>query len=146
MKSKDLWHGTVGISMIIAVSAVVAGVAYLLWGPPVPYWPFGGPPIGLAANATTTVSVRATTADLSEKDGTLFSCEGGAYLKAAFSSNSVRLALSDGREVTLPQINAETGVRYANPDESFVFLNEGSIVFIKENGAETYSGCTAASQ
>ena len=81
--------------------------------------------------------------DLTGKDGTLFSCEGGAYLKAAFSSNAVRLALSDGREITLPRIVGETGVRYANPDESFVFLNEGTIVFIRENGVQTYSGCTA---
>ncbi len=143
MKSKDMWHGTVGISMIIAVSAVVAGIIYLLWGPPVPYWPFGGPPIPSPLAATTTVSARTTTADLSGKEGTLFSCEGGAYLKAAFSSNAVRLALSDGREIALPQVIGEAGVRYANPDESFVFLNEANTVFIRENGVQTYSGCTA---
>jgi len=143
MKSKDVWHGTVGISMMIAASAVVGGIAYLLWGPPVPYWPFGGPPLRPPAVATTTVSARTTAADLSGKDGTLFACEGGAYLKAAFSSNAVRLALSDGRELALPQVIGEAGVRYANPDESFVFLNEANIVFIKENGVQTYSGCTA---
>jgi len=141
MKSKDMWQGTVGISMMLAVSAVVAGIAYLLWGPPVPYWPFGGPP--LPPPITTAQPAVQTMVDLTGKDGTLFSCEGGAYLKAAFSSNAVRLALSDGREITLPRIVGETGVRYANPDESFVFLNEGTIVFIRENGVQTYSGCTA---
>ena len=45
MKSKDMWMGTVGISMMLAVSAVVVGIAYLLWGPPVPYLPFWGAPL-----------------------------------------------------------------------------------------------------
>ncbi len=142
MKSKDMWQGTVGISLIVAAGAIVGGITYLLWGPPIPYWPFGGPPI---ATITTTIASVPTAADLSGKDGTLFLCEGGSSLRAAFSANAVRLALSDGRQISLPQVTGESGVRYANPDESFVFLNEGTVVFIRENGVQTYSGCTAQS-
>lgn len=143
MKSKDMWQGTVGISMIVAIGAIVGGIAYLLWGPSIPYWPFGNPPI---ATTTATIISVPTVADLSSKDGTLFLCEDGSSLKATFFANAVRLALSDGREISLSQVIGETGVRYANPDESFMFLNEGNVVFIRENGLETYSGCVAGDQ
>jgi membrane-bound inhibitor of C-type lysozyme len=53
----------------------------------------------------------------------------------------VRLALSDGRKVTLPQAMSGSGARYANADESIVFWNKGNTAFIEEKGKTTYEGC-----
>jgi hypothetical protein len=58
-------------------------------------------------------------------------------------SSSVRLVLSDGRNLTLPQAMSASGARYANKDESIVFWNKGDTAFLEENGRTTYEGCTA---
>jgi membrane-bound inhibitor of C-type lysozyme len=56
--------------------------------------------------------------------------------------SSVKLALSDAREPSVPQAASGSGARYANSNESFVFWNKGNTAFIEENGRTTYSGCT----
>lgn len=56
-------------------------------------------------------------------------------------TGSVVLALSDGRNLTLPQTVSGSGVRYANNGESIVFWNKGNGITYTENGAQPYMGC-----
>jgi membrane-bound inhibitor of C-type lysozyme len=60
-------------------------------------------------------------------------------------AGSVKLTLSDGRELTLPQTLSGSGIRYANADESIVFWSKGDTAFITENNTETYSNCIVSS-
>ena len=76
----------------------------------------------------------------------LFTCDAGNTVAAVFhngTQSSVKLTLSDGRELTLPQTLSGSGARYANDNESVVFWNKGDTAFIEENGKTTYSGCIA---
>lgn len=77
----------------------------------------------------------------------VFNCDSGRSVRAAFdnNANTVRLILSDGRELTLPHALSADGARYANADESFVFWNKGNGAFIEELGTTTYSGCVTNS-
>ena len=74
-----------------------------------------------------------------------FACDAGKTVTAVFTNgaqSSVKLTLSDGRELSLPQVLSGSGARYANGDESFVFWNKGNTAFITENDKTTYNGCT----
>jgi membrane-bound inhibitor of C-type lysozyme len=110
----------------------------------------------LAAGAVSTEPVSAQTpsapaggTSTSTAPGTisaLFTCDAGKTVAAVFhngTQSSVKLTLSDGRELTLPQALSGSGARYANDNESFVFWNKGDTAFIEENGKTTYSGCIA---
>lgn len=58
----------------------------------------------------------------------------------------VKISLSDGREMILPQTISASGVRYANPDESFVFWTKGNGALVLENNQEkSYIGCIEVS-
>jgi len=73
-----------------------------------------------------------------------FDCAGGKRIQAVFATGAqpgVKLALSDGREMVLPQAISASGARYANRDESFVFWNKGRTAFVEEAGHQTYAGC-----
>jgi len=73
-----------------------------------------------------------------------FLCAGGKSIEANFIngvSSSVKLALSDGRALDLPQVESGSGARYANADESVVFWNKGNTAFIEEGGKATFAGC-----
>jgi putative hemolysin len=75
-----------------------------------------------------------------------FACDAGKTVNAVFTNgtqSSVKLNLSDGRELSVPQAVSGSGARYANSDESFVFWNKGNTAFIEENGKTTYSKCRA---
>lgn len=61
-------------------------------------------------------------------------------------NGSVKISLSDGRIVTLPQTISASGVRFANADESAIFWNKGNGVIFTENGRETVSGCIAVAK
>ena len=74
-----------------------------------------------------------------------FACADGKSIGATFvngPSSSVRLVLSDGRKLTLPQAMSGSGARYASKDEGVVFWNKGNTAFIEEKGKATYEGCT----
>src|SRR4030095_10835326 len=74
-----------------------------------------------------------------------FACTDGKSIDATFvngPSSSVRLVLSAGRKMALPQAMSASGARYANKDESFVFWNKGNTAFIEEKGKTTYDGCS----
>ena len=73
-----------------------------------------------------------------------FRCDAGKSIAAVFDNGpkaNVRLSLSDGRRLTLPQARSASGARYANDDESIVFWNKGNTAFIEESGRTTYQGC-----
>lgn len=73
-----------------------------------------------------------------------FACADDKSIAANFGSDNVELSLSDGREMTLPQVISGSGARYANSDESVVFWNKGNTAFITEGPDETmtYADCT----
>jgi membrane-bound inhibitor of C-type lysozyme len=74
-----------------------------------------------------------------------FVCDAGKTVRAIFindSPASVKLSLSDGRNLTLLQVMSASGARYANADESFVFWDKGNTAFIEELGKTTYRACT----
>lgn len=78
----------------------------------------------------------------------MFACTGGKTIDATFvngAKSSVRLALSDGRKMTLPQAMSADGARYANAKETVVFWNKGNTAFLQENGKSTYEGCATKS-
>jgi membrane-bound inhibitor of C-type lysozyme len=57
-------------------------------------------------------------------------------------SGSVKIVLSDGRDLNLPQTISADGGRYANSDESFVFWSKGNGALVLENNVEkSYIGC-----
>lgn len=73
-----------------------------------------------------------------------FTCDGGKTIDATFvntGKGSVKLVLSDGRSLTLPQAMSASGARYANKDESVVFWNKGNTAFIDEGGKTTFQNC-----
>ena len=70
-----------------------------------------------------------------------FTCAGNSSVEAVFYTDRVRLWLSDGRSLELPQVLSASGARYANADESFVFWNKGNTAFITEGKDTTYSDC-----
>ena len=74
----------------------------------------------------------------------VFRCSGGKTIDATFrngNQGSVRLALSDGRTLDLPQARSASGARYANAGDAVVFWNKGDTAFIEENGKTTFDGC-----
>ena len=57
-------------------------------------------------------------------------------------SGSVKIVLSDGRNLDLAQTISADGARYANSDESFVFWSKGNGALVLENNVEkSYIGC-----
>ena len=73
-----------------------------------------------------------------------FTCSDGKAIDAIFHNgpqSRVRLALSDGRHLVLPQTRSGSGARYANAGESIVFWNKGDTAFIEEDGRTTYRDC-----
>lgn len=56
-------------------------------------------------------------------------------------NGKVKLDLSDGRTLSLPQTISASGIRYANEDESIIFWSKGDGAFLTENGVEAYQNC-----
>ncbi len=87
-----------------------------------------------------------------------YSCNGGKTISAAYyqgedkpalgpdkppvPGGSVTLAFEGGRSLTLHQTLSADGVRYANPDESFIFWSKGNGALVLENNEQkSYIGC-----
>lgn len=73
-----------------------------------------------------------------------FTCDGGKTIDATFVNSgggSVKLVLSDGRAMTLPQTRSGSGARYASHGERIVFWNKGDTAFVDERGRMTYQNC-----
>jgi membrane-bound inhibitor of C-type lysozyme len=92
----------------------------------------------------------------------VFACDNGGSIDATFMQGetaassdtntpptpggSVKLVLSDGREMTLKQTISADGARYANADESVVFWNVGNGATYtegNEDGGTDTATCTA---
>ncbi len=117
--------------------------------------------IGIIAVATVGVLIRSYLVPGPSKlvpTRTTYSCKGGKVIVAAYTEGatkpaaspdmpptpggSVALTLSDGRSMTLAQTISADGVRYANPDDSFVFWSKGNGALVLENNEEkSYIGC-----
>ena len=121
-------RATLGIALIAVFFSVLAGVGYLLFGVD-----RQGSRVSEIAGSTPSV--------LDTAEGALFTCDGSEALKAVFTDYAVRLTLSDGRSIHVPQTTSASGARYSNPDDSFVFWNKGDTAFVEERGARTYSDC-----
>ena len=146
-----VWHVMIAMLLIAYVIGAAALVAYVLYGPgfevKVPdFFGLGSATstlesTGSDASAPTPMPVPAPLLGYS---GTLFECADDKALKAEFLEGKVNLALSDGRQISLPEIAPATEgeTRYANTNESFVFWNKDNIASIAENGATTYSNCS----
>jgi membrane-bound inhibitor of C-type lysozyme len=93
-------------------------------------------------------AVAAKRADTQRAISASFACADSKSIWAVFQQTRqprVLLKLSDGRQMTLPQVEAASGARYANQDESLVFWNKGRTAFIEEaGGLSTYIGCEEA--
>jgi hypothetical protein len=93
----------------------------------------------------------------------VFACDNGGSIDATFvqgeatvsndpdmpptPGGSVKLALSDGREMTLAQTISADGARYASADDSIVFWNVGNgatFTYGEEDGTATTVSCTAS--
>lgn len=145
---ESMWQGVIAVMLITAFFSIAGVIAYQLYGPGIS---FEVPDYLLPAGWATTTEGTAPADPLAGYAGTLFECEGDRALKAEFIEGSVRLALSDGRQLSLPQtvsasLPAEasaqaSGSRYANTDGSFVFWNKGITAFIEESGTQTYESC-----
>jgi len=74
-----------------------------------------------------------------------FVCADEKSIVAKFYPDDVALTLSDGRDLSLPQVMSGSGARYANADESIVFWNKGDTAFLTEGSDETmtYKDCVA---
>lgn len=89
--------------------------------------------------------VAAATAAVAEEPVSVvaFTCANDKSIEATFYADKVDLKLSDGRSMSLPQTMSGSGIRYANPDETFVFWSKGDTAFVTEgsDGEETFSDC-----
>jgi membrane-bound inhibitor of C-type lysozyme len=72
----------------------------------------------------------------------IFNCAENKNIKAVFYKDRVDIDLSDGRNMSLPQVLSGSGARYANFDESFVFWNKGDTAFVNEGNTTTYKDCS----
>ena len=135
-----IWHAMIGIGLIALFFSIVGTIAYLLYGPGITVTL---PDFFNFSKATSTESANIPDL-LASEAGALYECDGEKALKAELLDGSVRLALSDGRKISLPQAVSASGARYANTDDSFVFWDKGDTAFITENGSMTYSNCTAS--
>jgi membrane-bound inhibitor of C-type lysozyme len=86
-----------------------------------------------------------------------YACDGGKTIVASYfqgevkvqldttmpplPTGNVKLVLSDGRFITLPQTISADGARYSNADGSLVFWSKGKSLLFTEGNASTYSGC-----
>lgn len=74
-----------------------------------------------------------------------FGCTNDKTIYAKFYTTKVDLDLSDGRKVTIPQVVSGSDARYANTDESFVFMSKGDTASIQEKSANgmltTFENC-----
>ncbi len=135
---QPMWQSVIAVMLITAFFSIAGLIAYQLYGPGIS---FEVPDYLLPAGWATTTERTAPADPLANYAGTLFECDREKALKAEFLEGSVRLALSDGRVLNLPQTVSADGARYANTDGSFVFWNKGIIAFIEESGSQTYESC-----
>ena len=104
-----------------------------------------------ANNTSTTATTTAATTTPVVINSVTYSCDDGKTIVAAYAQTSVALTLSDGRNLTLPQTESGSGIRYETTATStnsasstdIVFWSEGDNAFMTENASSTYQNCLA---
>lgn len=82
------------------------------------------------------------TQDIAEPEKMVsYSCKENKTVTAGYSQAQVQIALSDGRQYTLEQTIAASGIRFANEGEEVVFWSKGPTAFVEEDGVVTYADC-----
>jgi len=74
-----------------------------------------------------------------------YTCSDDKTIVAIFNNDtdmSADIALSDGTTMNLANIEAASGAKYANKDESVVFWTQGNEAFLEQDGKQTYTDCT----
>ena len=103
------------------------------------------------AGTNTTTTTTGTTAGTTTGGGQQataavnYYCSQGSIV-ATYADNSVALALSDGRTMTLAQGISGSGVRYASADGLTVFDTKGNNAFLTEKNVNTYDNCVTGTQ
>jgi membrane-bound inhibitor of C-type lysozyme len=121
------------VLIIIVVILIMAGGLYFVLAPK------ASAPVTISTSAHT-LSVGANSVNYSCKVGTL---------EATYINNSVQLALSDGRDMTLPQVMSGSGIKYesiavpGSAGTDIIFSSKGNDAFLTENGKITYDNCVA---
>jgi membrane-bound inhibitor of C-type lysozyme len=77
---------------------------------------------------------------------TTYVCENNFSVDVVFTGNLALLTLPDGKELSLTQTVAASGVRFANQDESFIFWTKGPSASIQEGATVTYNDCIEPKQ
>ncbi len=127
------WNKVTGLSQVIAVILFVGVFALgFFLGKEYEYHAF------LNAKSAPTTAPAAAPAPVND---VAFACDGGKAVEGVFFNGKVTLVLSDGRNLTLPQVISASGARYANADESIVFWNKGNTAFMTEAGKTTFANC-----
>lgn len=81
---------------------------------------------------------RTAPAPLVEEPDALFSCATGSF-DVTYGEGTATLALSDGRTLTLTQVQSGSGIRYAA--DGVELMSKGSWAVLTENGTATYDQC-----
>lgn len=75
-----------------------------------------------------------------ETSVTHYFCDAGT-IDAVFGVDSVKLTISDGRELSLPQVRSGSGIRYEKGD--IAFIGKGDDAFLTEKDKTTFDNCVA---
>lgn len=91
------------------------------------------------------LAFRGSSSPLGEKpvNSAQFSCDADKTIQADFYKDKVRLVLSDGRTLDLPQAVSASGARYADAAGTTVFWNKGDTAFVTEGSDtnQTFANC-----
>lgn len=128
---------TLGIWIVIIILVVLLGATSLLQRP--------GTQSTISPSPEPSKAISASPSPTSAPTLSFFySCNTKKTLTATYTPqfDSVTVALSDGRSMTLPKTISADGMRYANSDESFIFWGKGNGALVLEHNQEkSYIGC-----
>lgn len=70
-----------------------------------------------------------------------FTCSGGKTMTAVFVRDLVDLTLSDGRQLTLHQVEAASGIRYTDAEARIEFSSKDYGASLQEGDRMTFTDC-----
>lgn len=73
-----------------------------------------------------------------------YSCADGTTINVQFLADESAIVTLDGTPYELSQVQAASGARYANSDESFVFWEQGGEAVVLVDGEVMYDACRTA--
>ena len=75
-------------------------------------------------------------------DDARYSCDNGKEFTVIYFEESVQITLPDTEVLKLTQVEASTGLKYADYQKATVFVNTGKNAFITVGDRETFANCT----